>query len=83
MECLEWVMHEIEKYLPEKDRKSVMLRCKKFYSHYALRVAKSLWVDLRHRHGVVAQIHAAERLHVDIFLKFKIVILRLRMAVGV
>jgi glycosyltransferase involved in cell wall biosynthesis len=83
MECLEWVMHEIEKYLPEKDRESVMLRCRKFYSHYALLVAKSLWVDLRHREGVGAQIHAAKRLHLDILLIFKIVILRLRMAVGV
>jgi len=83
MECLEWVMHEIEKYLPEKDRESVMLRCRKFYSHYALLVAKSLWVDHRHRDGVRAQINAARRLHVDIFLIFKIVVLRLRMAVGV
>jgi glycosyltransferase involved in cell wall biosynthesis len=82
MECLEWVMHEIEKYLPEKDRKSVMLKCRKFYSHYALLVAKSLWVDQRHRDGVRAQINAARRLHIDIFLIFQIVILRLRMTVG-
>lgn len=83
MECLEWVMNEIEKYLPEKDRNSVMVRCRKFYSHYALLVAKSLWVELRHRAGVGAQIHAARRIHVDILLTFKIAILRLRMAVGV
>ena len=61
----------------------MMLKCRKFYSHYALLVAKSLWVDLRHRAGVGAQIHAARRIHVDILLTFKIAILRLRMAVGI
>lgn len=82
MECLTWVMNTIEQYLPEKDRRSVMQECRKFYSHYAIRVGKSLWVDFRDKEGVQNQIRAAWKLHRDFLLIFKIILLRLRVTVG-
>ena len=82
MECLEWVMGIIEKHLPPGKKAPVMLRCRKFYSHYALRVAKSIWVDYRNKVAVELQIAAALRLHSNIMLTFQIILLRARMFVG-
>lgn len=83
MDCLEWVMEIIEKHLPSEKKEPVMLRCRKFYSHYALRVAKSIWVDYRNKVAVELQIAAALRLHSDIMLTFQIILLRARMLVGI
>jgi glycosyltransferase involved in cell wall biosynthesis len=72
MQELQSVMDNIQQYLPEEKREVISMRSKKFYAHYALRVANGLWATLRHKKGVLAQIQAAWQMQKDIFLLYKI-----------
>jgi glycosyltransferase involved in cell wall biosynthesis len=83
MECLEWVMNKNEFRIPEKHRSRVMRKCKRFYSHYAVLVAKTLWTNFSDKEGANQQIAAALRLNQGILLHIRIAILRLRMLIGI
>lgn len=72
MESLTTVMNNIQHYLPQGERSFIAKRSKKFYAHYAIRVANALWKNLRHRQGAAAQAKAAWSMSRDIGLFYKI-----------
>jgi glycosyltransferase involved in cell wall biosynthesis len=72
MQELEFVMENISQYLPESKRDTVLKNSKKFYAHYAMRVANGLWKTFRHKKGVMAQVRAAWKMQKDLLLFFKI-----------
>lgn len=83
MKELEWAMSTIKNYLPEEKRQTVLSSSRKFYAHYALRVANGLWAELRNKRGAEAQAKAAWSMQKDPFLFFKIVKLYTRMTLNI
>jgi glycosyltransferase involved in cell wall biosynthesis len=82
MQELTRVMDRIQHYLPGKKRSQIMKRSKKFYAHYALRTANTLWKDLRHKGAATAQARAAWGMNQDIGLFYKILKLYTRMTLN-
>jgi glycosyltransferase involved in cell wall biosynthesis len=80
---LQTVMTLIDKHLPEKHRHHIRARSRTFYAHYALKTAKILWKDFKHRSGAVAQIRAAWELKKDFVLFLKITGMYIRMALNI
>ncbi|HYG03222.1 MAG TPA: glycosyltransferase [Chryseosolibacter sp.] len=76
---LHGVMNRIRDYLPAEKQEIIAARSRKFYAHYALRIAKSLWIDLRNKKGAKAQAHAAWNMQRDPLLAFEIFKLYTRM----
>jgi hypothetical protein len=83
MKALETVMQNIKHYLPEEKRSTVMKSSKKFYAHYAMRIANGLWKTLRHKKGAAAQVRAAWKMQKDISLLFKILKLYTRITFNI
>jgi glycosyltransferase involved in cell wall biosynthesis len=83
MRDLETVMEKVHRYLPESERKLISDRSKRFYAHYALRVANTLWSKLRHKSGAIAQARAAWRMKRDPGLLFKIAKLFIRVTLNI
>lgn len=79
MNELQTVMNNIGKYLPEEKRVEIGRKSRKFYAHYAMRIANSLWIDLRNKSGAVAQVQAAWNMGKDPLLVMKILKLYTRM----
>lgn len=69
---LQWVINVSQQHLPETERQEVRNTAMKFYAHYALRVANRLWHSSYNRHGALAQIKEALRMHQDPLLYWKI-----------
>lgn len=82
MQELAWVMDTIKEYLPREKRESVLAKSRRFYAHYALRVANALWKDRRHKQGASAQMNAAWNMQKDPLLTFKILKLFTRMTLN-
>jgi glycosyltransferase involved in cell wall biosynthesis len=82
MNDLNRVMNTISAYLPEKERSSVMKKSKTFYAHYALRIANSIWHDLRNVQGATVQVKAAWQMSKDPMLVYKIIKLYTKIALG-
>lgn len=73
-------MEMIQQHLPEPERKQVLARSKKFYSHYALKMAKQLW-PLQHNKKIVdINIKKGLQMNRDVSLFPKIFRLYLRIA---
>jgi glycosyltransferase involved in cell wall biosynthesis len=72
MQALELVMNRIQQYVPAEHQPEVLRKSKKFYAHYAMRVANALWSMKRHRAGAVAQANAAWNMSKDVSLLYKI-----------
>ena len=83
MESLRWVMTNIGAYLPVEKRKYVQDQSRKFYAHYGLRVANTIWASLRHKEGTRAQLKAAWRMWPDAPLALKILKLYTRMTLNI
>jgi glycosyltransferase involved in cell wall biosynthesis len=83
MKELAWVMNKIKAYLPPEKQEIIINESKKFYSHYAIKIANRLWKDLRHRSGAAAQVKAAWNMQKDVFLFYKIVKLFTRMMLNI
>lgn len=79
MDELQRVMERIRSYLPVEKQDGIVRRSRRFYSHYALRIAKSLWIDLKNKRGAKAQAKAAWKMQRDPFLAFEIFKLYTRM----
>ena len=82
MESLRWVMNNLSEYLPMEKRENIQDESRKFYAHYGLRVANSIWSNLRHKRGAAAQIKAAWNMRPDARLAIKIIKLYTRMALN-
>jgi glycosyltransferase involved in cell wall biosynthesis len=76
------VINAIRKYIPEEKRDAITYKSRKFYAHYAIRVAMALWVDLRHKQGAIAQLKAAWNMQKDFYLLLKILKLYTRMTLN-
>lgn len=76
------VINAIRKYIPEGKRDTITYKSRKFYAHYAIRIAKALWVDLRHKQGAIAQLKAAWNMQKDFYLLLKILKLYTRMTLN-
>jgi glycosyltransferase involved in cell wall biosynthesis len=63
---LQFVMKKINQYLPAHEQQRILQKAKKFYAHYALRTADSLWKQFRDRKGALAQMREGWRMHADI-----------------
>jgi glycosyltransferase involved in cell wall biosynthesis len=83
MDDLDAVMKKIHAFLPAKVRSTIEKRSRIFYAYYAMRVANSLWANLKARSGAKAQMRAAWRMHSDFFLLYKILKLHTRMLLNV
>jgi glycosyltransferase involved in cell wall biosynthesis len=83
MQELTWVMNRIQRYLPAATRESIMRKCRTFYAHYAITIAKSLWIEQRHRRGAEAQIRAAWNMQKDLSLFYRIMKLFTRMTLNI
>jgi glycosyltransferase involved in cell wall biosynthesis len=70
---LEFVMGKINDLLPESEKKNALQKAKKFYAHYALRTAGSLWGKFRNVRGAINQMRKAWSMHKDMQLAYKIV----------
>ena len=74
------VMELIQAHLPEKEKKQVLSRSKKFYAHYALKMAKQLWNIHRDKKVVNINLMKGLRLHKDLSIFFKIFRVYLRIS---
>lgn len=83
MKSLRWVMNNLSVYLPEEKRKNIQDQSRKFYAHYGLRVANSIWSNLRHKRGAHAQVKAAWNMWPDARLALKIMKLYTRMTLNI
>ena len=83
MECLNWVMARIQQHLPVSDRESVMRSSRDFYSRYAVRVAETLWRNLKDERGAMTQLAAAWRMRPDARLLFGILKLYARIKLNI
>jgi len=82
MEDLLWVMDKINNYLPGGKRQMVRQASRRFYAHYAVKIANALWKDLREKSAVTAQVKAAWNMQKDVFLFYKILKLLTRMTLN-
>lgn len=82
MTSLMWVMNQIQDYLPADRRRQVMDASRKFYAHYALRVANALWKQSGNARSATIQAMAAWKMSRDAGLLFKILKLYSRMALN-
>lgn len=83
MKSLETVMDRIQYYLPAPNRVSVMNSSRKFYAHYALRVANALWKNFKNKRGASAQALAAWNMSKDAGLLYKIIKLYTRITLNI
>lgn len=83
MDSLRWVMQRIQPYLPPAERAAVAGASRKFYAHYALRVANTLWTKFKHRRGALAQALAAWKMSRDAGLLYKILKLYTRITLNI
>lgn len=83
MDALAWVMNRIQQHLPEHQRAAVMGTSRKFYAHYALRVANALWKQFKHKRGASAQALAAWNMSRDAGLLYKIIKLYTRITLNI
>lgn len=83
MRDLEWVMKQVQKYLPADKRKEISACSKRFYGAYALRTAAEIWKSMKHSKGVKAQIKEAWKLRKDAFMLYGIMKLYARMTLNV
>jgi glycosyltransferase involved in cell wall biosynthesis len=79
MRDLSVVMHNIQPLIPAKDRSKILKISRRFYAHYAVRIANQLWTKLKHRKAVIAQLSEALKMSRDVNLIFKIIKLYTRM----
>jgi glycosyltransferase involved in cell wall biosynthesis len=82
MKDLNHVMGIISTYLPEEERSTVMKRSKTFYAHYALRIANTIWHDIRNFKGANIQVKEALKMSKDPLLFLKIIKLYTKIALG-
>ncbi|QJX49055.1 glycosyltransferase [Hymenobacter taeanensis] len=76
------VMNQIQQYLPQYKRASVLKRSKIFYSHYAIRQANNLW-HLRHdKESTFVYIRQVLLMHRDLSLYLKILKLLVKVAIN-
>lgn len=83
MACLGWVMERIQHYLPAGQRTAVMAISRKFYAHYSLRVAVTLWKNFKDRRGAMAQALAAWNMSRDAGILYKILKLYTRITLKI
>jgi len=82
MQDLTWVIRKIRTYLPPDKQERIIHETRKFYAHYALKIANSLWTDRRNRQAASAQVKAAWAMQQDLTLFFKTVKLFTRMTLN-
>jgi glycosyltransferase involved in cell wall biosynthesis len=80
---LDSVMGRIKHYIPANDRAAVVKESRKFYAHYAMRVASALWTSKKHKRGASAQALAAWSMSKDVGLLFKIIKLYTRITLNI
>jgi glycosyltransferase involved in cell wall biosynthesis len=83
MDELKEVMKTIQNYVPKEKQKIINDKSRKFYANYAIRVARTLWVDLRNKQGAIAQLRAAWNMQKDPYLLLKILKLYTRMTLNI
>jgi glycosyltransferase involved in cell wall biosynthesis len=83
MDSLRWVMQRIQPYLAQGERAAIADASRKFYAHYALRVANTLWTKFKHRRGALAQALAAWKMSRDAGLLYKILKLYTRITLNI
>ena len=67
-----FIMNLIQKHLPEHLRRDVLKKPHKFYSHYAIRTANTLWHSSHNKNAVKANLKKALAMHKDFSLLFQI-----------
>ncbi|HEX8040538.1 MAG TPA: glycosyltransferase, partial [Chryseosolibacter sp.] len=72
MRSLEWAMERIQQYLPADERARILGESRRFYAHYALRVANSLWMNFKDRRAASVQVAQAWKMSRDANLVYKI-----------
>lgn len=82
MKELSLVMEKIQCYLPAESRAAIMKTSRRFYAHYALRLANTIWKNLKQRSAASAQVRAAWAMSRDIGLFYKILKLYTRMTLN-
>ena len=65
-------MNLIQVHLPSSERKSILKDSKRFYAHYAMRMANNLWQNFQNKSYVTASMKKALMLHHSIKIYFKI-----------
>jgi hypothetical protein len=80
---LQWVIHTIQNYLPENDRKKAKAEASRYYAHYAANTANRLWQSARNKKGAAAQMREALRLHGDLKLYWRLAKLYARMTLNI
>lgn len=83
MRDLEWAMTSIQQYLPAERRAGILKKSRRFYSHYAMRIAKAMWIDHRNSGGAAAQMRAAWRMSRDPILALEILKLSARITLSI
>ena len=77
------VMKKIQAYLPASRRTRILDLSRRFYAHYALRIANTLWKKFKHKRGASAQALAAWSMSKDVGLLFKIIKLYTRITLNI
>lgn len=72
-------MNLIQVHLPSSERKSILKDSKRYYAHYALRMANNLWLHFQDRSYVTASIKKALMLHHSLKIYLEIAKLYARM----
>jgi len=79
MRDLNWVMQTVSPYFADGEGIHVQHKARRFYAHYAVRTANSLWVDLKDSKAAKIQIREALKMHWDPALCWEIGIIYLKM----
>lgn len=82
LSSLDWVMHRIGAFLPAGRREEVRRKSRRFYAHYGMRIASSLWNDYKDRKAALAQAAAAWNMWGDVALAYKIMKLYTRITLN-
>jgi glycosyltransferase involved in cell wall biosynthesis len=80
---LGFVMKKIQDYLPAGKRTRILHLSRRFYAHYAMRIANTLWKNFKHKRGASAQALAAWSMSKDVGLLLKIIKLYTRITLNI
>src|SRR5439155_20553287 len=56
---VQWVINQIQNYLPQTERKNTKREALKYYAYYAASTANFLWQTARNKQGALVQIREA------------------------
>ncbi|ARK12105.2 glycosyltransferase [Fibrella sp. ES10-3-2-2] len=77
---LQWVIDQIQHYLPEESRYKLKKQAMKHYAHYGLGTASLIWKNSRNKKSTASQIKESFKMHTDAYMVAKVIWLYCKMS---